>query len=112
MTAPKHAPLPWLVEHSATSGFRIVHGEPRPEGYRDAIDLSWGHMAPSPEARANVDFIIRACNSHYDLLESLKRLVSVPRKPTEWAKFLAWKIEIQAAFDQARRTIGKAECWS
>lgn len=36
----------------------------------------WGYMLNTKENEANAAFIVKACNSHYEILEALKELVA------------------------------------
>lgn len=67
-TKAAHTPGPWFVEHTATCGLRIVHGEPDAKtGFRD--DVAVGPVfQPSAEEIANVNLIAAAP----DLLAALK----------------------------------------
>lgn len=60
----KHTPLPWKAEEGAARGAWIM-----------GADECWSALACGDDDRtaiANTGFIVRACNSHYDLLVALK----------------------------------------
>lgn len=57
----KHTPIPWSVDHNCTSFI---------------IDAD-GVTVAQVEDDADAEFIVRACNSHDDLLEALKELVKL-----------------------------------
>lgn len=69
-----HTPLPWTtagVANPTTDPRQSVWG-PRPH---DAQSGEWIAKDVTPQ---NVQFILRACNSHYDLLHALRRLRDLP----------------------------------
>lgn len=77
----KHTPLPWHVFHDDSGG--PFTGWPS-IGAAEELDKTiihragfkqefWGDCSEK-EADANAAFIVRACNSHYELLEALKLL--------------------------------------
>lgn len=60
----KHTPLPWKAENGESRGAWIM-----------GADEGWAALVCGDNdstAIANKDFIVRACNSHYALLESAK----------------------------------------
>lgn len=72
-----HSPLPWRVDPSANRGGSGTHcGITCEDGegvfvadiYADCEQL------PDAVAEANAEFIVRACNSHHDLIAALKSL--------------------------------------
>jgi hypothetical protein len=92
----EHSTLPWSLgqnaesakNHAVCSQVTVI-----------ATVYAWGYPLGkgwSPESQANANFIVRACNSHYDLLDALKAVVSVADRKTE-------------EFDAARAAIAKAE---
>lgn len=94
--------LPWLVEHTSM-GVRIVHGEPNEDGFRsDVPGLGFVGRCGDPNAVALAEFIVRACNAHFDLLISLRNLVQL-------AESRGFLHEYKAALDDARASIAKAE---
>lgn len=78
----KHTPLPWKMDGDGfdsvaardfgTDGYCIFSVDD--DGcYKDGIcDLL--NIVDDAESQANAEFIIRACNSHYELLEALKQV--------------------------------------
>ena len=61
-----HTPTPWKLDDI---GY----------GARINPDIAWvgyGSAHDNKTHRANAEFIVRACNSHYDLLEALQKAVS------------------------------------
>lgn len=67
----KHSPLPWKVLDLKPPPPAISIGGSENTG---AIATMWGRFCLGDERQANAEFIVRACNSHYELLEALKRL--------------------------------------
>lgn len=67
MSNAKHTPTPWMVGK---------YGGIFPASGGSAITLMY-HKDGSPRAnaKANSEFIVRACNAHDELLEALERLV-------------------------------------
>jgi hypothetical protein len=64
MTDEKHTPLPWEAEEGAARGAWIM-----------GANGEWGALAcgeTDNSAVENTKFIVRAVNSHYELLEALK----------------------------------------
>ena len=70
MSNAKHTPIPWRIERQS-NGLHAV-----------CADLAKRHGGSTPFSLAtdirvaNAEFIVRACNSHADLLEACKRVVS------------------------------------
>lgn len=60
----KHTPLPWRVRDDGKS-WAIIGAEPSWIGDIDKRNHN---------AATNAEFIIRACNSHYELMEALKTI--------------------------------------
>ena len=64
----KHTPGPWVAQaikgHNNTLVYKriVANGEP----------IAFAGVYKGHNAEANAEFIVRACNSHYDLLESCK----------------------------------------
>jgi hypothetical protein len=59
-------PGPWFVEHTATCGLRVVHGEANDWGFRD--DITPGAFNPTEQGRANAA-LIAAAPALYEALE-------------------------------------------
>ena len=68
----KHTPGPWKTTPLLHDGIR-VHQD-NEHGMRDAV-ADCLHWQTPAETAANAAFIVRACNSHEELLEALKRIV-------------------------------------
>lgn len=76
----KHTALPWGVSHGyclTGSDERTRHyvagPEPKSIGIKIATPWIEGAWDGDEEANANAAFIVRACNSHYELLEALEK---------------------------------------
>ncbi|WP_263353311.1 hypothetical protein [Acidicapsa acidisoli] len=68
MTKSQHTPLPWRA--IASEGYRVQNG-PYPDGGGNVVimaDAIFGNTV------ANADFIVAACNSHYELLSAVEHL--------------------------------------
>jgi hypothetical protein len=66
---PAHTALPWLYDEQ-TAEIYIPDDEHEP---CDVIADMEVLKTPSHHANANGEFIVRACNSHYELLAALQR---------------------------------------
>lgn len=67
-----HTPLPWRIK---TPAHATIEGE-KIHSYDDGWTKYYGNVAnicDGKDREANAAFIVRACNSHYDLLEALER---------------------------------------
>lgn len=64
----KHTPTPWRESRgfisSDANGYVPLITPFREDAHREM------HGNPTPEAQANAEFIVRACNSHDDLLKA------------------------------------------
>ena len=77
----KHTPLPWKVEpiyNNKTGEIQYYIKDINQDTIADlyftrSIDGETKFF-PHPNSEANAAFIVRACNSHYELLEALKDL--------------------------------------
>jgi hypothetical protein len=75
-----HTPLPWSLSQGfdlrsfggSAPAIYVAGSEPGSIGIKLATPFIEGAWADDPEAAANAAFIVRACNSHYDLLEALR----------------------------------------
>lgn len=68
MSEVKHTPGPWRV----FNGTDIFPDDADTEGTRHIADCDMVNNISGDEARANAEFIVRACNSHYGLLDLAK----------------------------------------
>lgn len=83
VASQSHTPTPWEIGHQLGDGFSIVH-EVAPNCGRlvclaTAHNVGgWGDLRLNDEtAKANRDFIIKACNEHANLLAALETLLTV-----------------------------------
>lgn len=68
---PKHTKLPWLIKLKDERGFYISGGDVKTVAI--ARNASEGNFFPRPRiAKINAEFIVNACNSHYQLVEALR----------------------------------------
>jgi len=65
VTEVKHTPLPWV------SKGRYIGG-PMHMSYVGEVRDENGNWSDTAKSRDDAAFIVRACNSHYDLLEAAK----------------------------------------
>jgi hypothetical protein len=72
----KHTPLPWLVSRN-NAGARPLHFQPPEILGRNAACCVASQFGNGPEAEANAEFICRAVNSHYELVESLQQVAHI-----------------------------------
>jgi hypothetical protein len=65
MSNDKHTPLPWVANgrYIGTPNHLSYVGEVRDEN---------GNWSDTVKSRGDAAFIVRACNSHYELLDCLK----------------------------------------
>jgi len=69
VSKPKHTPLPWEVNTDTPPFFlKFRHATKH-------IGTARNDALSNDEAQANAEFIVRACNNHYKLLNALKELV-------------------------------------
>lgn len=114
----EHTKLPWRIskEQGGENGiqdkagryvcfsalpYKIEEEQKDGESWRDMMT----RLEPKQRERdaaqeANAEFIVRACNSHYELLELLERVVAVSDGTT------VWHDDAQAAIAKAKE--GKA----
>jgi len=72
----EHTPLPWAADYKGTIG-HIKSVSPDVEGTPTVCryDVTTPSLSES-EKMANADFIVRACNSHDDLVRALKVMLA------------------------------------
>jgi hypothetical protein len=68
MIAGQFTPGPWSVEHTATCGLRVVHGEADEAGFRD--DITPGAFNPTERGKANAALIAMAPTMHAALVRA------------------------------------------
>lgn len=89
MSARKHSPIPWRLGYRDGSGMGTIITEKRERTEygllpkKEVARLHWGCSccdsgadAMSEEDKANADLIVRAVNSHAELLEALEGLMT------------------------------------
>jgi hypothetical protein len=69
MMTGQFTPGPWYVEHTATCGLRVVHGEANEDGFRD--DITPGAFNPTERGRANAA-LIAAAPALYEALKAVE----------------------------------------
>lgn len=76
---PTHSPLPWkLTRYTNYEGFSIEEANWH-NNFHGCIAERWEENPKLERAmtiEANAKFIVRACNSHYELLEACKFMLS------------------------------------
>lgn len=75
---PVHTELPWQI--GSKSGFPVILGASYEVATPSFCGVNYGTLksdaAKTEEILANAAFIVRAVNSHYQLLEALKAVMS------------------------------------
>ena len=70
----KHTPLPWKVYYAKNNG-QVILGTGEENGC--AVQAHNGSFwRDDEEAKNNAEFVIHACNNHYELLEALENLAN------------------------------------
>jgi len=102
----KHTPLPWLADNGDSEVWGIFDDN----GAELAYLIKLPSIEPSKEfdeSKANAEFIFRACNSHYDLLEAAKLVEGM---------FSVWLLDthrspitMKVGIDKLRKATAKAE---
>ena len=86
---PAHTPLPWVIDPTYPSEVQTSQLE--------SITLCWHEQAAGQEitvtgvlpcslseSAANAVFIVRACNSHYQLVEAAKAIMPTNLNLADW----------------------------
>lgn len=81
----KHTRLPWKAYY-ASNGVLLGIGDKHAGGITDDQGGLWGY---GKEKAANAEFIVRACNSHYDLLEALESACAAIHEHAPGLEYLA-----------------------
>jgi hypothetical protein len=101
MMTGQFTPGPWFVEHTATCGLRIVHGEADEHGFRD--DITSGTIVPTDEGRANAALISAAPTMHAALVKAEDALaIKASLRAPEQARVQAALEAVRAALSAAR----------
>jgi hypothetical protein len=115
MSNTKHTPTPWWIAQSAGPGILAIDATDPQDGQLFAVCEIFGindMRENSPVAEANAAFIVKACNSHDQLIAELQngrvaidvlmaQLIEVDPsfKPTEsaaWPRLVAIKDALEA----------------
>ena len=95
-----HTPTPWKFKIGVTYAAEIIAVSKR--GKEWVIARITGAKVGSSEAEANAEFVVRACNSHYDLLEACQEWIAERDNPSP-----CWVMKQQAE-KKMRAAITKA----
>ena len=69
-----HTPVPWKVYYAKNNGHLILGiGEENGQAITNHSGAFWG---TNDEAKANSEFVVRACNNHYQLIDALENLLN------------------------------------
>jgi len=105
----KHTPLPWFIAKPKLAGpkaenDRLIHTT---EGKHIAEVFQYqSHQDQDGPAEANAEFIIRACNSYYDLVEVCKEIFNAFE---HFERIEGCNQQEQDALDKLRQTLVKLE---
>lgn len=94
-----HTPLPWVLENNNDLPPRIDS-----PGHKAVVDF---HLRSS---RPDAEFIVKACNSHYDMLAALEGVDAqlVPILSEErWS--VSYRESIRVTLNRVRAAIAKAK---
>lgn len=72
-----HTPTPWAVEGDLDEGIYITGPDRNASVICDIVTRNAGDDIVTPEDEANAEIIVRAVNSHADLLEQLEVAVEL-----------------------------------
>lgn len=94
----KHTALPWHMElENYEDGIDIMLYN---KHNNDLATLHSGYYFTLEEAKANAEFIVRACNCHEELLEACKLAVSCM---AGYEELLVWRTQIKQALANATK---------
>lgn len=94
----KRTPGPWRVDRNRT--IRTVA-----DGSSNLVAEVHNCPYDTPTSDANARFIVRACNSHDELVEALAELVRLKDDDSGWGSTLTVR---EKAWDAARAALAKA----
>ncbi len=112
MTEMKHTPLPWVANG------RYI-GTPNHMSYVGEVRDESGNWSDTVKSRGDAVFIVRACNSHYDLLDAVQRaeaMIELMRSAAyqvglegtkEWDEIVGGS-DVQGTYDVILKAIAKA----
>ena len=102
----KHTKLPWVKDYGGTIGhIKSVskNGEKTPTVLRYDIGVSLGYpLFSEAEMNANAEFICRAVNSHYELLEACQIVHDILIEESQEV----WSYEIRILLDAIQKAEG------
>jgi hypothetical protein len=106
----RHTPIPWYIEGESGNPHEayIIVGDKQGSTIAwtsNSFDDSSNEEYISEEDTANAQFIIRACNSHDELLEALESVLSFDVDEA----ISAWEDPSQQALAMAHKAIAKAK---
>jgi hypothetical protein len=109
MIAGQFTPGPWSVEHTATCGLRVVHGEADEAGFRD--DITPGAFNPTERGKANAALIASSPTMHAALVQAEDALFAqaVHFQNPDRARVQAALETVRAALSAARPAPTEAE---
>ena len=94
---PAHTPLPWVINPAHPTYISSA------DATADICELDGWPVDCVAEENANREFIVRACNSHYQLVEALRGLVNALAENDEdgMTEFSDDMVRARAALSQA-----------
>jgi len=112
----EHTPLPWSVGGNLPYVVAVTAPEYRGRIPETTIcrgqhtgGQNWPYLDPM-EYRANAAFIVKACNSHYELLEALKDIKVAAYRAISMEVYVdAMHDALDKIFSDAQAAISKAE---
>ena len=96
----KHTALPWDASHR-----KVISGYSTQVYTKDGETIATMHWYPKPEKEGvtatyreeNARFVVKACNSYYELLEALKAVIKLSKPITaDDDRTVDWACEIVA----------------
>lgn len=96
----KHIPLPWAADHGCIWTTLQSH---RAEWMIADLTMADEGIIHFDEAEATAEFIVRACNSHEDLLDALRDAMAYIMRVAPPGGYVAVE-KISAALTKAERT--------
>lgn len=107
-----HTPLPWAVNYKGSIGHIKSIAETKKETGKYPLTPTvcrfkeLAGVISKENAEANAEFIVRACNNHYKLLEALKDLMI---DAGGGSKACGHDFTCNCAWDKAKEAIKEAE---
>lgn len=104
----KHAPTPWVAQEG-TDGAWFIWNQNGGISTKDLITSCVGRVNPgyrdAGQAKADAEFIVRACNAHDAMLQASKKVVEILRDHAEFSD----NANEASAIDEMDRAIALAE---